>query len=120
VGGGGVIDAGKLLAFNRTLPFVTVPTAPSHDGIASDRARLTDSGPAYTVRAKMPNVIIADLAAIVAVQLLHSRAVVLAGADAPGNLPGRGAADLLAPIRAGVPKSSAKSNQSLMLYCLKR
>ena len=61
VGGGRVIDAGKLLAFNRTLLFVTIPTAPSHDGIASDRARLTDSGPAYTVRAKMPNVIIADL-----------------------------------------------------------
>ncbi len=61
VGGGRVIDAGKLLAFNRTLPFVTIPTAPSHDGIASDRARLTDGGPPYTVRAKMPNVIIADI-----------------------------------------------------------
>lgn len=60
-GGGRVIDAGKLFAFNRALPFVSIPTAPSHDGIASERARLTDGGPPYTVRAKTPNVIVADI-----------------------------------------------------------
>ena len=61
VGGGRVIDAGKLFAFDRTIPFVSIPTAPSHDGIASDRARITDGGPPFTVQSKVPNAIIADI-----------------------------------------------------------
>ncbi len=35
VGGGSVIDRAKLLAYERSIPFVSVPTLPSSDGIAS-------------------------------------------------------------------------------------
>ena len=38
VGGGRVIDTAKIVAYNLDIPFISVPTAASHDGIASARA----------------------------------------------------------------------------------
>jgi len=35
IGGGRSVDAAKMIAFNLSIPFVSVPTAGSHDGIAS-------------------------------------------------------------------------------------
>jgi len=38
VGGGRVIDTAKIVSYNLDLQFISVPTAASHDGIASSRA----------------------------------------------------------------------------------
>jgi glycerol-1-phosphate dehydrogenase [NAD(P)+] len=42
VGGGSVIDVGKLAASRSNLPYISVPTSASHDGIASPRASIKD------------------------------------------------------------------------------
>ena len=42
VGGGSKIDMGKKLAYDLDVPFISVPSAPSHDGIASPRASIYD------------------------------------------------------------------------------
>lgn len=36
LGGGRPIDVAKLTAYRRGLPFISIPTSPSHDGIESD------------------------------------------------------------------------------------
>ncbi|MBI4020252.1 MAG: NAD(P)-dependent glycerol-1-phosphate dehydrogenase [Candidatus Aenigmarchaeota archaeon] len=61
VGGGKVIDVGKCIAFTRNIPFISIPTAPSHDGVASERVSLTDGSAKYSERARPPMAIIADL-----------------------------------------------------------
>lgn len=43
VGGGSVIDVAKVCAYNSKIPFISVPTAASHDGIASPRATIKGS-----------------------------------------------------------------------------
>jgi glycerol-1-phosphate dehydrogenase [NAD(P)+] len=79
VGGGGVIDVAKLASARLRIPFVSVPTAASHDGIASPRASIKDvdrkdgarkpgetnggTGPA-SVEAQTPVAILADTAVI--------------------------------------------------------
>lgn len=60
-GGGKVIDIGKLIAFEKDIPFISVPTAPSHDGITSERVSISKGNIKYSVRAKPPAVIIADI-----------------------------------------------------------
>ncbi|MFH1054593.1 MAG: NAD(P)-dependent glycerol-1-phosphate dehydrogenase [Candidatus Altiarchaeota archaeon] len=40
VGGGKILDTGKIIAFENRLPFISIPTAASHDGIASPQASL--------------------------------------------------------------------------------
>lgn len=60
VGGGVVIDVGKMAAFNSGKPFISIPTALSHDGIASERASLTNGGVKVSLRAEPPFAVIAD------------------------------------------------------------
>ncbi len=60
-GGGRVIDIGKLLAFELDIPFISVPTAPSHDGITSERVSISKGNGKYSIRAKPPIAIIADI-----------------------------------------------------------
>lgn len=60
VGGGSVIDIAKLAAFNLGLPFISVPTAASHDGITSGRASIRDGGDSFSKEAKPPVAIVAD------------------------------------------------------------
>ncbi len=60
VGGGKVIDVSKLAAANERIPFISVPTAASHDGIASSRVSIKGSGPPQSTEAKTPVAIIAD------------------------------------------------------------
>jgi glycerol-1-phosphate dehydrogenase [NAD(P)+] len=57
VGGGRVIDFAKMTAKVSNKPFVSFPTAISHDGIASNRAVIGDI---YSVPAVMPDAIIID------------------------------------------------------------
>jgi glycerol-1-phosphate dehydrogenase [NAD(P)+] len=60
VGGGSKIDLAKVVAANLHVPFVSVPTAASHDGISSPRASLRGSREAFSVEAAVPDAIVAD------------------------------------------------------------
>jgi glycerol-1-phosphate dehydrogenase [NAD(P)+] len=64
VGGGTVVDVAKLAAYERHNPFVSVPTSPAHDGIASQRASITDASEKKSMAAKAPLGILADTAVI--------------------------------------------------------
>ncbi|MDO5845310.1 MAG: NAD(P)-dependent glycerol-1-phosphate dehydrogenase [Methanocorpusculum sp.] len=60
VGGGRVIDIAKIVSYNLDIQFISVPTAASHDGIASSRASIhTDEG-SISVAAHPPLAILAD------------------------------------------------------------
>ncbi len=83
VGGGKIIDMGKVVAHRMNKPFISVPTAPSHDGIASERATITDDNDKISIRARPPMAVIADVG-------------VLAGA--PPRLIAAGAADALSNL----------------------
>jgi len=61
VGGGKNIDMGKLIAFLTNKPFISVPTAPSHDGIASDRVSINRENKKHSIKAKPPVAILADI-----------------------------------------------------------
>ncbi len=83
VGGGRVIDIGKVAAFRNGLPFISVPTAPSHDGIASERASLTHGNSKASVRARPPLAIIADIRILMSAP---HRLIASGSADAISNL----------------------------------
>ncbi|MGQ9722663.1 MAG: NAD(P)-dependent glycerol-1-phosphate dehydrogenase [Candidatus Jordarchaeum sp.] len=60
VGGGGVIDVSKLSASQENIPFISIPTVASHDGIASPRAKINKVAP-FSIEANGPVAIIADI-----------------------------------------------------------
>jgi len=60
VGGGTKIDAAKLSASRQNIPFISVPTTLSHDGIASPLASIKGLDKPYSIMAKAPLAIIAD------------------------------------------------------------
>jgi glycerol-1-phosphate dehydrogenase [NAD(P)+] len=60
VGGGRVIDMAKVVSTRLQIPFLSVPTAASHDGIVSPRASVNRSGRSVSVTAQSPLGIIAD------------------------------------------------------------
>ncbi|MGZ5562434.1 MAG: NAD(P)-dependent glycerol-1-phosphate dehydrogenase [Halobacteriota archaeon] len=60
VGGGKTIDIAKLASVTANLPFISVPTAASHDGIASMRASIRFSEGTQSIEAQSPLAIIAD------------------------------------------------------------
>jgi glycerol-1-phosphate dehydrogenase [NAD(P)+] len=59
-GGGRSIDIAKLVAFNCKIPFVSVPTSASHDGISSPFGSVKGLERPYSIVAKPPVAIIAD------------------------------------------------------------
>ncbi len=61
VGGGTKIDAAKLSASRQNVPFISVPTTLSHDGIASPLASIKGLDKPYSVMAQAPLAIIADI-----------------------------------------------------------
>lgn len=61
VGGGRVIDTAKYIGTEREVPYLSVPTAPSHDGIASCRATINDEERKYSYQANAPIAIVSDL-----------------------------------------------------------
>ena len=65
VGGGTKIDVAKLSAARQGVPFISVPTTASHDGIASPLASIKGSKKPYSVMAQAPMAIIADTSIIV-------------------------------------------------------
>jgi glycerol-1-phosphate dehydrogenase [NAD(P)+] len=60
VGGGTKIDAAKLSSAHQGVPFISVPTTLSHDGIASPLASVKGLDKPYSVMAQAPLAIIAD------------------------------------------------------------
>jgi glycerol-1-phosphate dehydrogenase [NAD(P)+] len=60
VGGGRVIDTAKIASYNLDLPFISVPTAASHDGIASARASVPTGEGNASLEAQPPIAIVAD------------------------------------------------------------
>lgn len=82
VGGGRVIDMGKLVATKHGVPFISVPTAPSHDGIASERVTIHTETEKASVRADAPAAIAADIAIL---QKTPYRLIASGCADAISN-----------------------------------
>jgi glycerol-1-phosphate dehydrogenase [NAD(P)+] len=62
VGGGRPIDIAKKSSFDEGIPFVSVPTSASHDGIGSARASIKINGQNTSLKAHPPSIIIADTA----------------------------------------------------------
>jgi glycerol-1-phosphate dehydrogenase [NAD(P)+] len=60
VGGGTIIDAAKVSSGSQNIPFISVPTTVSHDGIASPLASIKGSDKPYSILAQAPMAIIAD------------------------------------------------------------
>lgn len=85
VGGGKSVDVGKLAAFRRRLPFYSVPTSASHDGISSPFASLKGLDRPYSVMAKPPLGILADIEVI---------------SSAPRRLLAAGCGDLVSKLTA--------------------
>lgn len=81
VGGGRVIDTAKIASYNVDRQFVSVPTAASHDGIASARASVAEAGGAASLLAHPPIAVVADTGLIAA---------------APHRLLAAGCADIIA------------------------
>jgi len=85
VGGGKSVDVGKLAAFKLHMAFFSVPTSASHDGISSPFASLKGLDRPYSVMAKPPVGILADIAII---------------ASAPRRLLASGCGDLVSKLTA--------------------
>ena len=60
IGGGTKIDAAKLSSARQNKPFISIPTALSHDGIASPLASIKGFDKPYSIMAQAPLAIIAD------------------------------------------------------------
>ncbi len=60
VGGGKVIDVAKLASTRSAVNFISVPTAASHDGIASPRASIKNEAGTVSLKAEPPIGVIAD------------------------------------------------------------
>jgi len=61
IGGGKTIDIAKLVAYNMKKEFISLPTAPSHDGIASPFASIKGGNRAYSYKVKPPYAVIVDM-----------------------------------------------------------
>lgn len=85
IGGGKSVDVGKLAAFKMHLPFYSVPTSASHDGISSPFASLKGLDRPYSVMAKPPVGILADIGVI---------------SSAPKRLLAAGCGDLVSKLTA--------------------
>jgi Glycerol dehydrogenase and related enzymes len=85
VGGGRVIDTAKIVAYNLDRQFISVPTAASHDGIASARASVPMESGSVSLDAQPPIAIVADTGVI---------------AGAPHRLMAAGCADIISNYTA--------------------
>lgn len=65
VGGGKSIDIAKLASTQLDRYFISIPTAASHDGIASSRASIKKDGESVSIQAEAPLCVIADTSIIV-------------------------------------------------------
>lgn len=61
VGGGRIIDIAKYSSFKLSIPYVSFPTAPSHDGLTSLRTTLSDNGKHFSYPIRAPIAIVVDM-----------------------------------------------------------
>jgi glycerol-1-phosphate dehydrogenase [NAD(P)+] len=66
VGGGKSIDIAKLASMHLDIPFISVPTAASHDGIVSSRSSIIRDNRTVSEAAQTPLAVVADTAVIAA------------------------------------------------------
>ena len=66
VGGGRVIDTAKIASYNADRQFISVPTAASHDGIASARASVSSADGNVSLQAHPPIGVVVDTGIIAA------------------------------------------------------
>lgn len=85
VGGGKSIDIAKVASTERDIPFISVPTAASHDGIVSSRASIDSGSETASVSAQAPLAVVADTSVI---------------AKAPYRLLASGCCDIIAKYSA--------------------
>ncbi len=85
LGGGRSVDVAKLSAFKGNLPFLSVPTSASHDGISSPFASIKGTDKPYSIMAKPPIGIFVDVKII---------------SNAPRRLLLSGCGDLIAKLTA--------------------
>ncbi len=85
VGGGTVIDLAKISSSEMNKPFLSVPTAAAHDGIASPRASVKDGEQSVSMAAQSPLGIVADTQVI---------------ASAPSRLLAAGCGDIISNFTA--------------------
>lgn len=85
VGGGRIIDIAKIASYNTDRHFISIPTAASHDGIASSRASVPTADGNVSLAAEPPIAVVADTAII---------------ASAPHRLLASGCADIIANYTA--------------------
>lgn len=64
VGGGKSIDIAKLASVHLDIPFISVPTAASHDGIVSSRASIVQENKTASIAAQTPLAVIGDTSVI--------------------------------------------------------
>ncbi|MDP6770791.1 MAG: NAD(P)-dependent glycerol-1-phosphate dehydrogenase, partial [Anaerolineales bacterium] len=64
LGGGRPIDLAKQAGFNKDIPFISIPTAASHDGFGSARASIRQEGRKTSMQAVPPIAVVADTAII--------------------------------------------------------
>ncbi len=60
VGGGSKIDIAKIAALQLNLPFISIPTSATHDGIASNRASIKSDSGSKSIEGASPMGVIAD------------------------------------------------------------
>ena len=60
-GGGSSLDVAKLIARKTEIDWISIPTAASHDGIASEVASVSHNGYRYSEKCKGPLAVIADI-----------------------------------------------------------
>jgi glycerol-1-phosphate dehydrogenase [NAD(P)+] len=65
IGGGTKIDVAKVSSSHKEVPFISVPTTASHDGIASPLVSLKGLDKPYSVMAQSPMAIVADTDVII-------------------------------------------------------
>ena len=63
-GGGSSLDVAKLIARDTGINWISIPTAASHDGIASEVASVSHNGYKYSEKCKPPLAVIADTSII--------------------------------------------------------
>jgi len=85
IGGGRVIDIGKIIAYKLDLDFLSIPTTASHDGMASQFASIKGMDKPYSILTKPPSIVIVDLNMII---------------NSPTRLLYSGVGDVLAKITA--------------------
>ncbi|KON27524.1 hypothetical protein AC481_04640 [miscellaneous Crenarchaeota group archaeon SMTZ-80] len=61
VGGGKDIDVAKLSSARTGIPFISIPSAASHDGIASANTSVKGFEKPYSIKAQVPIAVIADI-----------------------------------------------------------